>query len=495
VVGVACVAIVSAGAAGCSSNSPISGPGQGGSTGHGGTGGRPTISVGGAAGSSFGGAGGAVAGGASGVGSGGAGGAPGGGAVGTSAGGAGGKSVGGASGMAVGGAGGAPAGGAAGTTLGGSGGGPGVGGAAGTPAGGMAGSGGQGQAGCQVPSGPAGSWVEVPAPSGQSGFRVSDAFAVGTDDLLFAGSTVDPTTLTAPTNAQVLRWTQGCWTVELTFPPSATAPGYPSVHGTGPNDLWATASDLLYHRDSQGWTAFADQSWRTLVRQPPSFLEPIEFHRVRAAVVNDFWIAASSNILHWSGQSWTTYNFDDPNYPMTESVGYNFTDIWIDSPSSVWVVGPSDQVGNTMSQGFVHHFDGANWTHTAAGVGGIDAIWRGGAVLWLAQPTEADVNGQTETLTLRAFDGTSAPAVQIAGVDPTQNSVLMSSLFGRGASDVWAAGGDVAHFDGQSWSLVTDAPAPARDAGNFTAEIVTGDAGSVWLVTPGPRFFRKVTGP
>ena len=24
---------------------------------------------------------------------------------------------------------------------------------------------------------------------------------------------------------------------------------------------------------------------------------------------------------------------------------------------------------------------------------------------------------------------------------------------------------------------------------------VAGDAGSVWLATPGPRFFRKVTGP
>jgi hypothetical protein len=459
-VGIACAAVMMAGAGGCSSNSPASGSGLGGNTGHAGTGGRPS-GAGGAAGSSPNGAGGAAVGGSNGGGSGGAG------------------------GLAVGGAGG----------------GPGVAGAAGTPTGGAAGvgaagAGGQGQPGCPIPSGPVGSWVEVPAPVGQSGFHVSDAFAVGSNDLLFAGSTFDPAGAAAPANARLLRWTEGCWTVELTIPASVTAPDAPSVHGTGPNDLWATASDLLYHRDAQGWTAFADQTWRSLVRQPPSFVGPIEFRRVRAAAANDFWVAASSNMLHWSGQSWTTYNFDDPDYPnASASVGFSFNDIWIDSPSAVWVVGPSDQVGNTMSQGFVHHFDGANWTHTAVGVGNVFAIWRGGAVLWLAQPTLADVNGQTETLALRAFDGTSAPAVQIAGVDPTQSSVLMSSLFGRGASDTWAAGQDVAHFDGQGWSLASDAPAAARNSGDLNNTFVTGDAGSVWLVTPGPRFFRKVTSP
>ena len=46
-----------------------------------------------------------------------------------------------------------------------------------------------------------------------------------------------------------------------------------------------------------------------------------------------------------------------------------------------------------MDFGFVHHFDGANWTRNGVGVGGIDAIWRGGAVLWLAESTLANVNG------------------------------------------------------------------------------------------------------
>jgi hypothetical protein len=452
------VAVITVGAAGCSSNNNMqaAGPGAGGSTGAGGAG--PSVGRG---------PGGNGAGGAMSIGVGGA---------------------------AVSGAAGSGNGGAAGSSAGGAGGGV---------AGGATGTGGQGQSGCQLPSGPAGTWVEVPPPAGQTGFRVTDAFAVGANDLLFAGSTNDPSGLAAPSNARVLRWSlasPGCWTVEVTIPASASSPDLVSVHGTGPNDLWAAGSDLLYHRDAQGWTRFADESWRGTIRLPPfspTQLVPVQLHRVRAAAAGDVWVAATSNIMHWNGQ-WTTYNFDDAAYPnASASVGFDFADIWIDAPNNVWVVGSIDQVGNTMEPGGTHHFDGTTWTHVSVGVFAVFGIWRGGSVLWLAQPTLADVNGRTESLTLRAFDGTpNAPAFEIAGVDPTMRSVAMTSLFGRGAGDIWAAGDDVAHFDGQGWSLAQDAPAAAHPANSdLRNTVVTGDAGSIWLATPGPRFFRKATGP
>jgi hypothetical protein len=351
-----------------------------------------------------------------------------------------------------------------------------------------------GATGCTLPTGPAGSWVEVTPPPGQSGFRATDAFTVGTNDLMFAGNTFD--SITPAMDARVLRWAQGCWTVELMIAPSAPTPQFPSVNGTGPSDVWAVGGDLLYHRDAQGWTRFSDESWRSKVRPPASFAGPIELRRVRAAAANDIWVAATNNILHWSGGQWTTYNFDDPGYPnVSAAIGFYFRDIWIDSPSSVWVGGPSDQVGNTMDLAVMHHFGGASFTHTFVPLFSLEAIWRGGAVLWLTGETRADINGVTQDLTLSRFDGTSATAAPIAGVDPTQRSIFMTSLFGHGASDIWAAGNDVAHFDGQGWSLVPDAPAAARGDLGLSNTFVAGDAGSVWLATPGPRFFRKVTGP
>lgn len=363
-----------------------------------------------------------------------------------------------------------------------------VGGSSVAGAGGTATGGATGAGGCQLPSGPAGSWVEITPPAGQSGFRVTDAFAVGPNDLLFAGNTFDG--LVPPTNARVLRWRQGCWTVELAIPPSTGAPSSPSVHGIGPNDIWAEGGDVLYHRDAQGWLRFADESWRGMVRPPPPFSSPIELIRVRAAAANDVWVAAVGNILHFGGGQWTTYSFDDPDYPnASASVGFYYNDIWVDSPTSVWVGGPTDQVGNTMDIAAMHHFDGAGWTIHAVFAFSLEAIWRSGAAFWVTGVAP----GST---TLNLFNGTAWMGVPIAGVDPTQSSPTMTSLFGHGASDIWAAGDDVAHYDGQVWSLAADAPAAARSS-NFDPRntYVTGDAGSVWLATTGPRFFRKATGP
>lgn len=63
---------------------------------------------------------------------------------------------------------------------------------------------------------------------------------------------------------------------------------------------------------------------------------------------------------------------------------------------------------------------------------------------------------------------------------------------GRAANDIWAAGSDVAHFDGTTWRVPADLPPPARSpTSDFTHTFVTGDPRAVWLVTPGPRFFRS----
>jgi len=64
------------------------------------------------------------------------------------------------------------------------------------------------------------------------------------------------------------------------------------------------------------------------------------------------------------------------------------------------------------------------------------------------------------------------------------------SLWGRASDDIWAAGDDVAHWDGAKWSRSGDAPAGARALLNGGATLVTGDAGSTWLVARGPHFFR-----
>jgi len=361
------------------------------------------------------------------------------------------------------------------------------GGTAGMATAGAGGSG--GQAGCRLPTGTPGIWEEIAPPRGQTNFHVTDSFTLGPNDIYFAGFVGDPITGAGFTESHVLRWTQGCWTAELTIPRGTSPIDFPSVHGLGPGDVWASAGDAIYHRDAQGWTPFANDGWRALVRQPP-FGGVFQLHRVRAAGPNDVWVAATRDMLHWNGQAWTAFQFDSPTYPNeSASIGFFFHTIWIDSPTSVWVGGASDQVGNTMDISFIHHFDGANWTHTGLpALDQVDAIWRAGSVLWLANPSI--------DFTILRFDGTAATGTAILGSDPNSRPA-MTSLFGRTATDLWAAGNNVARFDGQNWSLVAGVP-PAAVAANINDEhntYVAGDAASVWLATPAPRFFRMVVGP
>jgi len=367
----------------------------------------------------------------------------------------------------------------------------GSGGAAGSGTAGMA-TGGSGGAGgdqpiCQPPTGAPGVWEEIAPPPDAANLHITDAFAVGPDDLFFAASVGDPAMLASPTAARILRWTQGCWTVELDIQTGATPAGFPSINGLGADDVWASAGEAIYHRDAQGWTSLVNQDWLSQIRQPP-FSIAVQLYRVREAAPNDVWFAATSNILHWNGQAWTTFNFDDPDYPnVSASSGFFFRSIWIDSPTSVWVGGSIDQVGNTMEPSVIHHYDGTTWTHTPLpALGEVDAIWRAGSVLWLANPSPS--------FTILRFDGTTATPATIAGAS---SQAAMTSLFGRNATDIWAAGSDVARSDGQSWSLVPNVPAAAVSPAEENNTYVTGDANAVWLVTSGPvpHFFRMVVGP
>jgi hypothetical protein len=139
-----------------------------------------------------------------------------------------------------------------------------------------------------------------------------------------------------------------------------------------------------------------------------------------------------------------------------------------------------------MDPAHVRHFDGSSWTAFGAGVYDIFDLWRSGSTLWLA-------GGLQFTGTLIPFvAGSSTPAQPVTIQGGSTNEVALTSLWGRTDSDLWAAGNDVAHFDGTSWTLETDVPAATHStASDWMNTFVGGDPAATWLVTPGPRFFRR----
>ena len=172
------------------------------------------------------------------------------------------------------------------------------------------------------------------------------------------------------------------------------------------------------------------------------------------------------------------------------SITYGFNRISILAQNDIWIGGGSDQIGNTMDPASLYHStDGVNWSIHPVGVFNVNALWPNGAggAFWLAMPPAA---GQEFSIKHFANDIVTVPA--IPDWSPT---VEVTSFWGRAANDVWAAGEDVAHFDGSAWSRVTDAPDAVRDLANaHNNSVVTGDANATWLVGVGPHFFRKAAG-
>jgi len=82
-----------------------------------------------------------------------------------------------------------------------------------TPAPGGSGEGGAGGAGGAEPPLPQG-WTEVPVPPGAAGLAVTDAWAVGPDEIIFIGTVATPT----PFTPRAFRYANGSWSTELEVP-------------------------------------------------------------------------------------------------------------------------------------------------------------------------------------------------------------------------------------------------------------------------------------
>jgi hypothetical protein len=324
----------------------------------------------------------------------------------------------------------------------------------------------------------AGSWVEIPAAPDSTGFVASDAFAAGGDDIFFAGTAPGPE---YEPQMRILHWSHGCWSTELTAPSNIYS--QPSVLGLPSGETWAAGGADIYQRTGTTWTPI-DAGWRA--NAPPASMPALT--RVRAAGSDDLWATERSNVLHRHGGAWTGYNFSDPSYPAGAAIAFSYNDVWIDGPSSVWIASSSDQIGSTMDPAFLHHFDGTTWTRVQVAIYGVLAMWHAGPTFWLAAPGQ-----MAASASLVRYDGaTTASTVAILG-DSSDFRSEVRRLWGRTASDVWAAGTNLVHFDGLTWSVVADAPPSAHVLTHDTTNtFITGDPRSVWIVTAGPRFFRRV---
>jgi hypothetical protein len=322
-------------------------------------------------------------------------------------------------------------------------------------------------------------WTEVVPPASLEGLVIKDAWAAGRDDLFFVGA------LPVPGNdlqsvAQIVRWTRGCWSLELSVPIASQLSV--SISGSAPGDVWAVMGNALFRGDGTGWSRADDEMQALLTAQHPGYAAVPFAVRVAAGTI---WVMGKTFIWRRDAGGWRMFELtntdvfgaDDP----TGSRGsFWFTSLWVGGRDDVAVGGAIHELGTIPDAAFVYRYDGSGWTRQGISEGHVASLWgdgRGG--LWVSS-----AGGNTNP-PLFHIDGTAFSIISIDGWPPGND---VSALWGPAPDDLLAASaGSLAHWDGVAWTMAAAPPAPVASGD----AVIVGDAASTWIVRQGPRFFRQ----
>ena len=166
-----------------------------------------------------------------------------------------------------------------------------------------------------------------------------------------------------------------CWTVAAV----PNIPGYDtellSVHGSGPNDVWAvgyTSENNARHTLILHWNGNA---WSTIPSPnplPDGNNTINQLNGVYAIAANDAWAVGytvgandpyRTLTLHWNGATWQSV--PSPNLPITRPDIYNaLNSVSAVSANDVWAVGGAPNGVGGASRAVLMHWNGATWSLT-----------------------------------------------------------------------------------------------------------------------------------
>ncbi|HJZ84263.1 MAG TPA: hypothetical protein VKN99_03790 [Polyangia bacterium] len=224
------------------------------------------------------------------------------------------------------------------------------------------------------------------------------------------------------------------WSIAST--PTFTLSG---VWGSGPRDVWAVGpGGRILHWDGSSWL-------------PSPSGTTADLSRVWASGPADAWavgdmtdamgVSSGGIVLHWNGAEWSVAVSGANAIMVPTSVSGS-------APDDVWVTGSCDEIFGFCS---VLHWDGRGWSRPRFAVPYPD---NGEFLSSVVVFSRGDAWALGQFHTNYHFDGAAWSAVSNCDMDGWGNEI---SAWGSAGDDIWAVGypGNLCHFDGARWSRVT----------------------------------------
>ena len=247
-------------------------------------------------------------------------------------------------------------------------------------------------------------------------------------------------------------WDGASWTVA----PGNTEMNMMSLWGASASDIWATSShDLIKHWDGHTWN---DAKLGVPVE---SFLGS-----VHGSGANNVWVTASDYYLHYDGKYWQREDWSGSGSQLALSVGSD-SDVWLVGGHDTrhwdgltWTQQPPDTV---QSQSGVFRVD-SDQTVYSFGSAGTISTWDGNA--WKRTMPEGTTSQHLGDVWVESVDsfwvvgdyGTIRHWDGMRWVEHASGTLAqLFAIAGTGPNDIWAGGeaGTLLHYDGQRWQAVS----------------------------------------
>jgi hypothetical protein len=322
-------------------------------------------------------------------------------------------------------------------------------------------------------------WTTVPTPPADAGADAtsSDGWFTG-----LWGAAANDVWL-GKSDGTILHWSGGpSWSTVIA---SAADARIRDISGSSANNVWAIGENLCVgrlcgralHWDGAAWSAgtpFIDGGGAP-------YAVPINVQTVAVLGVNDVWYSAGLGAGDGL-EEWTIYHWDGQTLSAPPHAGTLVGPLEALSPSEMWGVGRSPGPGLTS---FLHWRSGT-WSEDVVPISDVQAHVRGFAGGAANAAWAVGMMGKMMRYDGNVWSELSAP---LGGGN-------FNAIGGSSATDIWAAatlpgwrdGDDIpwhmAHFDGQSWSLIPTDLRARVDGGSSQYVSLSG----VWSLSPNRAF-------